>query len=86
MTTLESIKYQLLSLKNCDTDPIQWERRSGHKGLLYINTTEKWRKHPRPKHRNISDIRTIKNKCNKADINNKENSNSKKQTTAKHIS
>jgi hypothetical protein len=39
MAILESIKYQLLSLKNCDTDPMQWKRRSGHKGLLDINAT-----------------------------------------------
>jgi len=84
MAILESIMYQLLILKNCDTYPMQWERRSGHKGLLDINATEKWRKHPSPKHRNIPDIRTIKDKCNKAD-NNKENSNSKKQTSAQHI-
>jgi hypothetical protein len=44
---------------------MQWERTSGHKGLLDINATEKQRKHPSPKHRNIPDIRTIKNKCNK---------------------
>jgi len=64
---------------------MQWERRSGHKGLLDINAIEKWGKHLSPKHRNIPDIRTIKHKCNKADINNKENSNSKKQTLAQHI-
>jgi len=63
---------------------MQWERRSGYKGLLDINATEKWRKHPSPKRRNIPDIRTIKNKRNKRDINNKENSNSKKQTSAQH--
>jgi len=63
---------------------MQWERRSGHKGLLDINATEKCRKHPIPKHMKIPDIRTNKNKCNKADINNKENCNSKKQTSAQH--
>ena len=86
MAILESIQYQLLILKHWDTEPMQWEKRSEHKGLLDINTTEKWRKHTSPKHRNIPDIKTIKNKCNKADINIKENSNSKKQTSAQHIS
>jgi hypothetical protein len=62
---------------------MQWERRSGHKRLLDLNTTEKWREHTSPKYRNIPDIRTIKNKCNKAD-NIKENSNSKKQTSEQH--
>jgi hypothetical protein len=50
---------------------------AGHKGLLDTNSIEKWRKHPSPKHRNIPDIRNIKNKCNKEDTINKENSNSK---------
>jgi hypothetical protein len=86
MAILQSIKYQLLILKNCDTDPMQWERRSGHKRQLDINATEKWRKHPSPKHRNIPDVRIIKSKCNKADINNTENSNSKKQISAQHKS
>jgi hypothetical protein len=44
MAILGSIKYQLLILynvnyiQNCDIDPMKWERRSEHKGLLDINT------------------------------------------------
>jgi hypothetical protein len=47
MAILESIKYQLLIkykvnyIQYCDTDPMKWENRSGHKGLLDINTIKK---------------------------------------------